>query len=89
MLISNLENVKKEIQAAREGERAAWIFKNGKLADDIIAIEALEVIDAFVENIVNVDEMPLETQKKQLILFVKMQKPAGTLITATVPLQMT
>lgn len=64
MLISNLENVKKEIQAAREGERAAWIFKNGKLADDIIAIEALEVIDAFVENIVNVDEMPLETQKK-------------------------
>ena len=64
MLISNLENVKKEIQAAREGKHAAWIFKNGKLADDIIAIDALEVIAAFAENIVNTDKMPLETQKK-------------------------
>lgn len=64
MLISNLENVKKEIQGAREGEHAAWIFKDGKLADGIIAVDAFEVIDAFAENIVNADKMPLKTQEK-------------------------
>lgn len=64
MLISNLENVKKEIQAARKGEYAVWIFKNGKLIDDVMLIDALEVIDAFAENIVNVDKMPLKTQEK-------------------------
>lgn len=70
MLISNLENVKKEIQAARKGEYTPWIFKEGKLADDVILIDALEVMDAFAKNIVKVDKMPLETQEK-LIDFIR------------------
>lgn len=70
MLISNLENVKKEIQGAREGEHTAWIFKDGKLADNVILVDALEVIDAFAENIVNVDKMPSDAQEK-LVNFIR------------------
>ncbi len=70
MLISNLENVKKEIQAARKGEYAAWIFKDGKLADNILLVDTLEVIEAFAKNVINLDNMPAETQEK-LIDFIR------------------
>ena len=64
MLISNLENVKKEIQITRKGEFAAGIYKDGKLADNIILVDALKVIDAFAKNVINLDNMPAEEQEK-------------------------
>lgn len=64
MLISNLENVKKEIQITRKGEFAAGIYKDGKLADNIILVDALKVIEAFAKNVINLDNMPAEEQEK-------------------------
>lgn len=64
MLISNLENVKKEIQITRKGEFAAWIYKDGKLADNILLVDTLEVIEAFAKNVINLDNMPAEEQEK-------------------------
>ena len=69
MLISNLENVKKEIQITRKGEFAAGIYKYGKLTDNIILADALKVIDAFAKNIINLNNMPAKKQKK-LIYFI-------------------
>ena len=57
MLISNLENVKKEIQITRKGEFAAGIYKDGKLTDNIILADALKVIDAFAKNVINLNKM--------------------------------
>lgn len=64
MLISNLENVKKEIQITRKGEFAAGIYKDGKLADNILLVDTLEVIEAFAKNVINLDNMPAEEQEK-------------------------
>ena len=64
MVISNLENVKKEIQITRKGEFAAWIYKDGKLADNILLVDTLEVIEAFEKNVINLDNMPAEEQEK-------------------------